>query len=325
MITVYGYSGSVAWRAPWGATDPLPEGVVWIDLLEPTLEEERAVEAALSIDVPTREEMRGLELSSRFYQEGKTVYATCQLLANSEGIHPASEAVTFVLTPQHLVTLRYTQPRAFALFAGRVVKNSALCASSELAMIGLLEVITERMSDVLEKVAVELDDLSHALFSHSANGGGLSAAALEAMLGRLGRAGDLVSKWQEACNSVTRLFSFCEATVTGFAHEEVRTRHRTTLGDLRALAENSVNVNQKIAFLLDATLGLINIQQNNIIKLFSVVAVVFLPPTLIASIYGMNFTFMPELTQAWGYPAALALMVGSAVAPYWYFKRKRWF
>jgi magnesium transporter len=147
---------------------------------------------------------------------------------------------------------------------------------------------------------------------------------MRAVMERIGRIGDLVSKSRESLVSLGRLLSYVQQSSSVTLTPDLRARFKTLSRDVLALSDHASFVNSKTSFMLEATLGLINIEQNDIIKIFSVAAVAFLPPTLIASIYGMNFHHMPELDWMLGYPLALLLMVFSAVVPYVYFKRRGW-
>jgi magnesium transporter len=327
MIAVYALeNGAVAKRGlePDGT---LPKGAVWIDLLQPTSEEERVVEAALAIEVPTREEMQQIEFSNRYYTESNAVFMTATLLMHAQSEEPENQAVTFVLTKSSLVTLRYSHPKAFSIYESRLAKHPTFCASADHVLINLLETVVERMADVLEMIGAELDNMSRSVFGSRALGAGGKNQPrdyLQAALRRLGRQGDLVSKAEESLHSLQRLLAFWINASPAWATQEVKMREKSVVRDLRSLSEHATFLADKVSFLLNANLGLINIEQNNIIKLFSVVAVVFLPPTLIASIYGMNFEVLPELHWPHGYPIALGAMLISAVAPYFFFKSRGW-
>jgi magnesium transporter len=338
MLSVYVLeNGITVKKRPWNEDGSMPIGTVWIDLLEPTPEEEESVERALRVNAPTREEMEGIEFSSRFYEESEAIFMTATLLTRADTDEPENIACTFVLTKAVLVTIRYGSARAFSIYESRLLKHPTFCSSGELVLINLLETLVGRMADVLESVGRECENVSRLIFSSKSIGGDqpLSSAkpkrhvapvenTLQVVLRRLGRQGELVSKAQESIVSITRLLAYWLHVKPAWSDSAVRDREKSVSRDLRALAEHAGFLANKVSFLLDANLGLINIEQNNIIKLFSVVAVVFTPPTLIASIYGMNFQHMPELAWPIGYPLALLVMVFSAVTPYWYFRRRDW-
>jgi magnesium transporter len=188
---------------------------------------------------------------------------------------------------------------------------------------GLLESVIERTADVLERVGVGLDDLSANVFAPAAKGGAHSRN-LRSVMERIGRDGDLTSKARESLVTLARQLTFVQQTTAVQMPNEMRARYRSMSRDVLALSDHASFLANKSSFMLQATLGLINIEQNNIIKIFSVAAVMFLPPTLIASIYGMNFHFMPELDWPFGYPLALGVILVSAILPYLFFRRRGW-
>jgi magnesium transporter len=306
------------------AVDTLEAGVVWLDLHQPDREEERAVETVVAVNVPTRAEMAEIEASSRLYQDDDAAFMTVTVPANAEGDDPVMAPVTFVLAGERLVTVRYDDPRAFRTFPVRAAKAALGCDDGEGVMLALLEDIVDRLADLIERVAADVDRLSRTIFRPREVDGSPPADFRE-VLGQLGRKGDLNSKIMDSLMTLERLAGFlAQLQLQRESTERRRARVKTLRRDVASLGDHAGFVAQKITFLLDATLGMINIEQNATIKIFSVVAVVFLPPTLIASIYGMNFAHMPELDWRLGYPAALALMVVSAILPYWFFKRRRW-
>ena len=308
------------------------ERAVWIDLLRPTREEEQAVEAAFGVEAPTREEMQEIEISSRLYVEDDTAYMTAFILSHTDDDDVIIAPITFVLAERKLLTIRYDDPRVFTTFATRSQKAATGCNSAETVLAGLLETIVSRVADILERVALDVDALSHEVFA-PASSPAAQSRDFQRVIVELGRKGDLASKIRDSLVSLERLFGFAMLQLDQRADprfndkksdRETRARLRTLFRDAHSLTEHVSYVSQKITFLLDATLGMINIEQNAIIKTFSVVAVAFLPPTLIASIYGMNFKFIPELGWPFGYAFAIVLMILSAILPLFYFKKKGW-
>jgi magnesium transporter len=308
-------------QAETSPESPLPSDAVWFDLIAPSAEEEQRVEAVLGVDVPTREEMQEIEASSRLYEENGALYMTATVLAKSETDYPQAGAVTFILAGDRLVTVRYSEPQPFAAFVAKGQRSPGTYQRGDVILAGLLDAIIDRLADILERVGIEVDDLSRTVFQHAAE----PVRSFQDVLRQLGRKGDLTSKARESLFGIERLLLFfsqrCGRDERG---GDLRARVETMIRDVRSLADHSTFLSGKVTFLLDATLGMINIEQNAIIKIFSVVAVVFLPPTLIASIYGMNFDFMPELHWRFGYPLAICLMIGSAIAPFLYFNRRGW-
>ena len=233
--------------------------------------------------------------------------------------------VTFVLSSDKLITVRYHEPRAFKTFPQRAEKVSLGCSNGEAVLTALLEAIVDRLADILERAQRDVDAISHAIFDIDVGKSSDETQNLNKVLHDIGRKGDLSSNIRDSLLSLQRLAGFFgQLTTQRRSDKDLRGRVKTLSRDVQSLMDHSSFLSQKITFLLDATLGMINIEQNNIIKIFSIAAGVFLPPTLIASIYGMNFTYMPELKWPLGYPLAFVLMVASALLPYWYFKRRGW-
>ncbi|WP_341703005.1 magnesium transporter CorA family protein [Ferrovibrio sp.] len=327
MIHAYLPQGNEFQRISLDPGNPLPEGVIWIDLIEPTAEEEKAVDGMLELDMPTREEMQEIETSSRLYREGDVSYLTANVLYHAETPLPQTTAVTFMRTPRALVTLRYADPLSFRQYVARAQRQPGLRSNPDAVLCGLLDSIIDRAADVLENAGKDLDGVSRDIFGYTPQGEHESAdeTDLEDAVRKLGRVEDLTSRIRDSLVSLTRLIAFLNLTMAEQrGTKESRTWLKTLARDVQSLNEQAAFLAHKGNFLLDATLGLINIQQTKIIKIFSVAATVFLPPTLIASIYGMNFQHMPELDWSFGYPLAIGLMIASAVLPYWFFKRKGW-
>ncbi len=310
----------------------VPDGAVWVDLLDPTPEQDREILARLGVDIPTREEMEEIESSSRIYQEGGVAYMTALVVCRTGTDAPGNTPVAFVLTPTHLVTVRFADLAPFRAFAARCARHPENTEGSVAVFAGLVEAIVDRTADVLEGAGAQLAAVSAEVFRAKPPAAAGAAPAgprppqrdLDDLVERLGRHHDLLSTLRESLLTLQRVLAFAPQVTDGWMPGEAKVRLETAERDVRSLMEHDGHLTQKVAFLLDATLGLINNQQNRIIKIFSVVAVVFMPPTLVASIYGMNFAHMPELAQRWGYPASLALMVLAAIAPYLYFKRRGW-
>lgn len=294
-----------------------PQDALWLDLITPTRDEELAVEAALGLELPTREEMAEIEPSSRLYQAHGATFMTAGLLARRDENGRADAPVTFVLAKGTLVTIRYDQIKAFDLFSERA--HALGVASSSSALFNLLDAVVERLADLLEHSGAEVEAVSQAIFARP------KGAQFEALLTDLARAQSLTSMTRGSLVSLARLFSFAALAPEITADPECQAHLKTLQRDAQSLTEHAGAQSGHIAFLLDAALGLINIEQNGIIKFFSVAAVILMPPTLVASVYGMNFKHMPELEYHWGYPMALSMMAISAILPILWFKRRGWF
>jgi magnesium transporter len=301
--------------------------VVWIDLHDPTLDEEHAVEALIGIDVPTREEMHEIEFSSRFYQDNGALYATATLLTHADSAMPQIHAISFVLCGTRLITVRYCDPLPFRLFIKRGGKMEAPSLTGNAALVGIMEAVVDRMADMLELASHRIDAIGHGIFRP-----GLvqklereeAQPDLEEMLRQIGVAGDGISKVRECLGNITRLLGYVSQTAFCKDGGDDYNRIQVMLRDIPGLNDHANFLTNKLSFLLDATLGMISIEQNAIIKIFSVAAVIFLPPTLVASVYGMNFLHMPELKWHYGYLLALGLMMLAGWLPYRYFKQRKW-
>ena len=296
-----------------------PADTLWLDLVHPTRKEELAVEAALSLGLPTREEMAEIEPSSRLYQAHGATFMTASLLARrgDDGQGRADAPVTFVLAAGIVVTIRYDELKAFDIFAERAPSLGVASASS--CLLGLLDAVVERLADLLERSGAEVETVSQAIFARP------KGAQFEALLTDLARAQSLTSLTRNSLVSLARLFSFAALAPEISTDHECAAHLHALQRDGQSLTEHANAQSGQIAFLLDAALGLINIEQNGIIKFFSVAAVILMPPTLVASVYGMNFKHMPELDFPFGYPMALSMMAISAILPILWFKRRGWF
>ncbi len=347
MISAFAVRDGVLGPVPDLGPGTLPADALWVDLLDPTAEEEDAVERLLGVGVPTRQEMAEIEESARLYEErGALVMVAVVVTGVSERRRPATAEVTFVLTPKTLATIRYADPLPFRTFAEKCRRSPAEAHDgSELVFLSLLENVVNRLADILEAADTELDALSEAVFAEGdvpgAEGGAVPEATrrrwswraarrppppadLQAVVKRLGRASALVSKLRESLLSIGRVLAFFRQGAGERVKDGARARLRTLDRDVASLTEYDAQLSAEIGFLLQAAFGLIGLEQNAIIKVFSVAAVLFLPPTLVGTVYGMNFERMPELHWLFGYPFALGLMVLSAVAPYLWFKRRGW-
>jgi magnesium transporter len=305
------------------AKGDIPPGATWIDLLEPTREEEQLVERTVGLDVPTRDEMNEIEPSSRLYERGEAIYMTLSTLFGVEEGRPAAEPIAFVLSANRLITVRYTSPKPFRLFADHVRREPELARDALTVLIRLLDTIIDRLADELEEAGTAIEHVSDKIFRRE-EGRRIPAVRLEALLTGIGRLQSLLARIRETAVSSSRVIGFLTASSRlrgkGPEHDHVL----SLAADVSSLIDHSAFLAANLTFLLDASLGLISVEQNAALKVFSVAAVIFLPPTLVAGIYGMNFEHMPELHWLAGYPWALGLIVISAVLPYWIFKRKGW-
>jgi magnesium transporter len=320
-------------EAPGDGT--LPSDLVWIDLLRPSDGDRHAVESALGVELPTFQEMQEIEASSRTYSENGIHVVTTGVVARIDAERPDLGVLTFVVTEQVLVTMRYIEPKSIDQFMDRLCRQSEPHARPVDLLVGILEVLIDRMADALELIGTRLEALSQSVFLDPSER--RQNRDLRGVLRGIGLANDFVGKIRDSLGGIERMAAYLSAVSLPKATalpqlkpppskgaKDGKARLKTITRDVKSLALHSDFVVQRLTFLLDATLGVISVDQNDIVKSFSVAAVAFLPPTLIASLYGMNFDIMPELHWPLGYPFAIVLMLLSAVLPLWYFKRKGW-
>lgn len=317
MIRVYRRGCTTCEPAVAGENWLLPADAVWLDLIEPTPEEDAAVEKALGLSVPTRAEMASIEASSRVYREGGTTYLTADIVTHGDDEIPGVDPVTFILSRGPLVTIRYADPKPFTLVLDRMQREPTLCAQPSDMFLTLMETIIDRASDILSRNAARVEGIASHVFS------GGRTVGFEKLITKLGRAQIANARMEQSLAGLARIFAFVNGAEL-VRSREIRDHLQSLTRDAESLLAHNQSVASSIEFQLSAALGLINIEQSSIIKIFSVAAVAFLPPTLIASIYGMNFEHMPELTWPFGYPTAIGAMVLSAIAPLLWFKRKGW-
>ena len=316
--------------APGDGSPPLEPAAPspWMDLVTPALNETRFVESMLGISIPTREEMLEIEISSRLYSENGAEFMTITGLCNLDTDEPISSPITFILKGAALVTVRYEEPKPFHAFAVRAARSGAVpCASGEQVMIGLIEALIDRMADALERVGMKIDSFSREVFRHKEGEKQSNRTRdFQSIIEQIGREGDLLGLVRESLVSINRLLTYHSAVEDSDkkATRDARAKLKVLQRDVASLSDHSSYLSGKINFMLDSTLGLINLEQNQIIKIFSIAAVCLMPPTLIASIYGMNFKNIPELDFVYGYPVALMAMAISAIVPIVYFRRKGW-
>jgi magnesium transporter len=301
----------------------VPPDTAWIDLLRPTHEEEQASETFFGTDLPTREESEEIEFSSRFYTEDGVVFMTATLLTGVENGTPITSPITMAIGNGRIVTLRYEDFRALRQFMSLAAKPGSHCNSIESVFNLMIEAIVDRAADVIEQIAVNVDNINNEVFRRDRTQ--KRTRPLEAVITDIGYQDDLAAKIRESLQSLERFIRFAVmALPSSFDKGINRGRLKLASRDVTSLQAHIAFLSSKISFLLDATLGLISVEQNEVIRLLTVVAMIFFPPTLIGTIYGMNFKDMPELGWEWGYPVSIALMVASALIPFLYFKLKGW-
>lgn len=294
---------------------------VWIDLYRPQPAQSQKV-TAMGYDIPTLADMEEIEISNRLYREGTTDYMTAVLPGQTPEKEQTAGPVTFILSARQLVTVRHHAPRPFETFPERANKTGTGCSTTARLFLGLTEEIIGRMADHLEGTGRTLDLVTRDVFGgNAAQSPGLLQKALETV----GREGEALGRVRLGLLTLERaIVYFGQAGGRDKGSDSIRAHEKARLRDIQALEVHADFLSARLANATDSTLGMVNLAQNNTVRILSVVAALFLPPTLIASAYGMNFRLMPELDWVWGYPMALGLMVGSAAATYLLLRWKRW-
>jgi len=310
-----------------GAVTPgIHAGALWIDMFEPDEATRQQVEAATGLHVPTRDELSEIESSSRLSRIGEALYLSMPGLVRGEGGEARTSPVGFVLAPDRLLTIRFSHLPAFETYAARCRSGANADRASISLLLGLYETMIDRTADLLEREGEELDAVSRRIF-RPADARRVrprrTETELRALLRNVGRVGDLVSKIRDTLLGLGRIIPFVLANAAWITPDQ-KTRFKTLRADIASLTDYDGHLAGKVQFLLEATLGFIGIEQNNIIRVLTVVSVVGVPPTFFASMWGMNYKAMPELDWAWGYPMALSVIVLSAVLPIVWFRVRGW-
>lgn len=296
------------------ATD-LGSEVIWVDLINPTEEERDWLRIAYAQELPTIDDLYEIEASSRFYENEYGLHISSYFLNYADN-NPGNISAAFVFNGDRLFTLREEELAAFRLFRMRGRKGLVNINNSKSILLGLFETKVENLADILERIHADLEETSQQVLGNAENDD------MESVLTDLARQEDVNGKVRISMMDLQRMLYLLLRA--GILNAEQSERLRDIIRDSESLIAHSSFLFDKIKFLLDTTLGFINVNQNKIIKIFSVASVMFLPPTMIASVYGMNFELMPELKWHLGYPFGLGLMITSAVLPFWYFRRRGW-
>lgn len=293
---------------------------VWIDAFQPDMAIAITL-AGLGLDVPSLEEMEEIELSNRLYHDGDADYLTVVVPGQNGQDEQISAPVTFILSPARLVTLRHHAPRPFETFPARAEKSGVGTDSPDQVFLGLVQEIIGRLADHLEGIGKALDGVARMIYRPN----GQSQSDLQGALVEIGQQGERLGRVRLALLTLGRALNHIEPVIAGRSGaKELGKALRTGLRDIDALEQHANFLDSRLALASGATLGTIDLAQNATVKTVSLVSVLFLPPTLIASVYGMNFAIMPELAHPLGYVWALALMVTSAVLTWAVFRWKGW-
>jgi magnesium transporter len=309
-----------------GEAGAVPDGAVWIDLLNPEPAEIALVEGHTGLNVQVLEELRRIDRSSQMMADGQMLRLSAPVVANSDTDHPSLSYIGMILTPKFLITTRFEPLKVFETTAARTCSGQVAPPSTEVFLV-LLEALIDRESDLLEMAREYLDKISHQVFRAKADGVKTairSSGALRETLQKLGRIGDRVSMIRESLMSVGRIAPFAREMGKDWIEPERQTRLTAIAADVDSLNLFVEHLFGKVQFLLDAVVGLIGIEQNDIFKVLTVFSVVGIFPTLVAGWYGMNFHNMPEYNWAFGYQYGLALILLVTILPLAWFKWRGW-
>jgi magnesium transporter len=324
MLTAFIRDGATLRRSA-EPTDTALHEAIWIELLNATDDETQRVASATGLSIPTRASLSEIESSSRLSVANAVLTLSLPLVARLDG-DPQSVPGGFVLSQQRLITIRFAASPVFDSFAEREAQAGMPDRTGAHIFIGLLEAIVDRHADALERIRDDLDAISHRIFRDAINIGGSRREdrMLRETLAVIGQTGDTISFIRDSQVGAARIVPYVLSAAADWLPADLKPRLDTLRQDIASLNDFDTHLFEKIQFLLDATLGFINIAQNNVMKVLTVASVVGIPPVLIAGIYGMNFKGMPEYDWAWGYPYGLALIVVSALVPLILFKLRDW-
>ncbi|MFH6785810.1 MULTISPECIES: magnesium transporter CorA family protein [Methylobacterium] len=337
MITLHGAEGVVAEGQACAAP---PAHGTWLDLEDPSEAETALAQSVTGLAVPSRAALSEVQNSRRLNRRRDAFYLSTPMVAFRDD-DLSLRPLGFVLTPERLLTIRFQPLAAFDTVKARQAERDGPASSVE-TFLALIEELIDRMADTLETTSDELDSLSTRVFTFDVSANGNANArrdaaspppfapkrrdlALRRLLRAIGRRGKALAKLRSSLLGLGRIVPYVAGEAESWLKAEERARFESLRLDIASLDEFETRLSETVQFLLDATLGLINMEQNNTFRVLTVVSVIGIPPTLMASVYGMNFKHMPELDWAWGYPYGLAVIALSALAPAVYFKMKGWF
>lgn len=309
----------------------LPAGVVWVDLLDPTADELHFVERFIRVSLPEDEALGDLQTSNRLRFDGETVQVFTPVVFRDTDRILDTTTVGFVLNAVLLVTIRTETLRSFTDYIQRQSAPGDQTIHQPVdVFVGLLETIVDRLSDGMERVGADLDEVSRHIFHGGAEQGGRMKpiryeADLQSILKAIGRSGDLTSNIRDSLLGIGRMLAYVAANVPDGIPASARGRIKTLRQDITALNDYETRLTDKVQFLLDSTLGFINIDQNRLFRLLTIFSVLGIPPTFVVGLYGMNFKNMPEYDWQWGYAWGLLVVATSILVPAIWLRRKGWF
>jgi magnesium transporter len=310
-------------------TDPSVKDLktaVWIDLQEATPDEIDRVQRATGLTLPTLAAVSEIEASSRLATRDGALYLNMPLIRLSDD-GPRGVSAGFILTPDRLISVRFAPSHIFDAYSEHLPDGPDVPATGAHLFVGLMEALVDRQADALEQVSTDLDIISHEIFAMGVKQEGgrkTEDATLRRTLGRLGHLGDLISHVRETQVGAARIVPYVETIAADWLPQPLVSRLATLRLDIASVSDFDTHLNDKLQFLLDATLGFISIAQNNVMKVMAIASTVGIPPVLIAGIYGMNFKNMPELDWPFGYAWGWGLIILSTIIPLAVFRWRKW-
>ena len=302
------------------------QNAIWIDLQNATLDEVQLVQQATGLTVPSEAEVSEIETSSRLASRDGVLYLSMPLIRLADD-GSRSTSVGFVVAPQRLISVRFATNRIFGAYADQLTQNMAAPQTGAHILVGILEAIVDHQADTLEQVSRDLETVSHEIFATGAGQEGGRKAEdrmLRRTLRQLGQTGDLISHVRQTQIGAARIVPYVQSMTTHWLPEDLAPRLTTLRQDITSVSDFDTHLNDKLQFLLDATLGFINIAQNNVMKVMAIASVVGIPPVLIAGVYGMNFKNIPEYDWPYGYAWGWGLIILTTLIPLGVFRWRRW-
>ncbi|MCX6076258.1 MAG: magnesium/cobalt transporter CorA [Campylobacterales bacterium] len=287
--------------------------IIWIDMISPSIEEVKTVESIFNIKFPTKQESEEIELSSRYWEEDNRIEINSYFLINNENA-AFNETVSFILQNDLLISIRYKKLESFNTFIRKLLTSPKEFKNGYSIFCEIIDIRIDADADTIENLSKEIAKIRKHVFTDYANDD-------EEILERISSFEDLNIKIRENLTDKQRILS---ALLKSNKHNDDKNTIPIMIKDIKSLIEYTNFNFERLDYLQNIFIGVLSIEQNKVIKMFTIVNVVFLPPTLIASIYGMNFDILPELHWEYGYLFSVGLMILSSVTPIWIFKKKGW-
>lgn len=317
MLTIHADGESQPWT--WRPGTPIPADTAWLDLCDPDAAEIEACEEAVKLKLPAREDLAGIGLAGRNRCGQETLFLQISRFADSDDDRTPAAPIALILTPGTLVTQRYAPSPSFEIAAREWHADPSRGGASN-ALAELMETMTERTADAMQKMAGHVADLS----AHLVADDRIKTHKLRRWIGHVVKLETALARTRSALLGLARIVVFTCEKQPAWLPREPRSRIAMVRNDLVALDRFDGQLTEKLQFLLDAIFGLISVNQNSVMKVFTVVSVVAVPPVILAGIWGMNFKAMPELAEPWGYAMALGAIALSVLIPLGIFKWRGW-